>query len=209
MRLEGRGSAVFGATAVAGQGVRLDAVSGAFSRPLLSVACAVGGACRSYLPQKRRMLVDPAGAWGPWLVDLARGRLPVVGTAIGARRLADGAEVLQLSGPGDWLEEVEFAVGARVPRRAVFSRAGVPELEMELGEYTEVDGLPFPGYIALRPGHGAPGYRLEFRQVTLTDALPAAALRLEVPPGTAVKTLEGTDTWTTTELPLWLPAPAR
>ncbi|MDF1551628.1 MAG: hypothetical protein P1P84_01135 [Deferrisomatales bacterium] len=209
LRLEGRGSAVFGATAVVGQGLRLDAVSGAFSRPLLSVACTVGGACRIYLPEQRRVLVDPAGTWGPWLLDLTRGRLPVMGKAREARRLADGAEVLQLSGRGDWLEEVEFAAGAQVPRRAVFSRAGVAELEVELGEYMAVDGQPFPGAIAVQPGYGAPGYRLEFRQVTPTDTLPAAALRLEVPPGTAVETLEGTEPWTTTQLPLWLPAPHR
>lgn len=207
--LEGRGSAVFGATALAGNGVRLDVMSGAFSRPLLAVACATGGACRTYLPQRRRVLVDPDGAWGPWLVDLIRGRMPVVGAPSGARRLADGTEVLQLSGRGDWFEEVEFAAGARVPQRAVFSRAGVPELEVELGEYTVVEGQLFPGWIALRPGHGAPGYRLEFRQITPTDALPVAALRLEVPPGTAVETLEGTEPWTAKELPLWLPALAR
>jgi hypothetical protein len=200
---------VFGATAVAGQGVRLDAVSGAFSRPLLSVACAAGGECRVYLPQRRRMLVDPDGAWGPWLVDLVRGRVPVLGEPAGARRLADGTEVLQLSGNGEWLEEVEFAAGARVPRRAVFSREGVPELEVELGETIVVEGRPFPGIVALRPGHGAPGYRLEFRQVAPTDTLPAAALGLEVPAATAVEVLEGAEPWTAEELPLWLPAPAR
>lgn len=209
IRLESRGSAVFGATAVAGQGMRLDAVSGAFSRPLLSLACVAEGPCRGYLPQRRRMLVDPRGTWGPWLENLIRGRLPVFGEPAGARRLVDGTTVLQLSGSDSWLQEVEFSVGGGLPGRVVFSRAGVPELELKLGGYMEVAGHPFPGEISLRPGHGAPGYSLEFRQVTTAGALDPTALQIEAPPGTEVETLEGIDTWSAKELPLWLPAPDR
>jgi len=209
LRVEGRGSAVFGATAVAEQGVRIDAVSGAFSRPLLGLACLVGGACESYLPQRRELLVDPSGAWGPWLVDLLRGRLPVVGEPLRAWQLADGSVVLQLAGHGEWLTEVEFPAVGEMPRRAVYSRGSVVELEVVFGEPGRVEGWPFPGRIGLRSGQGDPEYRLEFQKVATVATLPEGALGLQTPPGTDVKTQEGTDTWSETQLPLWLPLPTR
>ena len=209
LRVAGRGSAVFGATAVAGQGLRLDAVSGPFARPVFSLGCLPDTGCRVYLPARATLYVEAANGWGEWLGALARGRVPVFGTASAAWRLDDGARVLQLAGDDGWLQEVEFAASDPRPRRAVYSRNARVEAELRFSGYTEIDGQPFPGKIALRGAAGDQDCTFEFRQVAAASGVQPAVFQLQVPPGTTVESLQGTGNWRVTGPARWLRATER
>lgn len=207
---EGKGSADFGARVRRGEGLRLDAVAGPFSTPVLSLACrsGAGGMCEVYLPTRRTAYREEWDAWGPWFETLLLGRVPRVGSPRQAWVFPDGRRVLVLEDAGGWRQEVAFAAGTDVPHRVSFSEGGEPRLELSYGQYAEVEGYPFPGRVAVRAEGEEGGYRLEFRRIVPDADLADGTLTLTLPPGTAVKGSEGLSQWNKAQFPLWrLPGP--
>jgi hypothetical protein len=207
---EGRGSADFGARAHRGEGLRLDAVAGPFSTPVLSLACrqGEGGACQVYLPTRRTAYREEWGAWGPWFETLLLGRVPRVGSPAEAWIYPDGRRVLVLEGIDGWRQEVAFAADTGLPHRVFLSQEGEPRLELAYGRYTDVDGHPFPGRVSVRAGGEEGGYQLEFQRIVPDASLADGTLTLTLPPGTAVKGSEGMSQWNQAPFPMWrLPRP--
>lgn len=210
LRAEGTGSADFGARAHRGEGLRLDAVAGPFSTPVLSLACreGQGGTCEVYLPTRRVVYREAWEAWGPWFETLLLGRVPRVGSPAEAWIYPDGRRVLVLVGIDGWRQEVGFAPDSGLPQRALLSQEGEPRLELAYGRYTDVDGHPFPGRVSVRAGGVEGGYELEFQRIVPDAFLADGTLTLTLPPGTAVRGSEGLSQWNQAPFPLWrLPRP--
>lgn len=203
LRVEGQGTADFGARVEAGVGLRLDAVAGPFATPVFALACRQGVECRAYVPSRRTVYVDPSGAWGEWLGAFLRGRVPRVGPASAAWTGPDGAPVLLLADAAGWDEEVVFAPDGRVPARLIFSRDGRAEMEVTYGAYREVGGRPFPARVTLRVEKPRTVCEFDFRRIEPDARGVGDALILAVPPGTAVEELGGSPTWNATGIPFW------
>ncbi|MDW7709123.1 MAG: hypothetical protein SCH98_01520 [Deferrisomatales bacterium] len=209
LRIDGLGTADFGARVRKGVGMRLDAVGGPFSTPVLSLACLAGpnGLCEVYLPTRRTAYRQEPGAGSVWLEALLRGRVHTIGTPQEAWNLSDGRRLLVILGDGGWRQEVFFLAGSDLPSRVVLIRDGESRLEMTFREFTEVGGHPFPTRVALRTPQDDGGYGFHFRRV-VADSDPAGdAFSLVLPPGTEVETLSGGAEDPRVRFPFWLPAP--
>ncbi len=209
LRVDGLGTADFGARVRRAVGLRLDAVGGPFSTPLLSMVCRAGatGNCQAYLPLRRTAYQQGWGEWGPWFETLLLGRVPRIGNPEEARLFSDGRRVLVLGGDGGWRQEVHFGAGSDVPHRVLLSCSGETRLEMALGQYTEVEGHPFPGRISVRTPQDAGSYGLEFRRVASDPDPPDDWLTLTLPPDTAWESADGPAAGSRAQFPFWLPGP--
>lgn len=209
LRGAGWGSADFGGRARAGVGVRLDAVAGPFSTPLLALACRRNEGCLLYLPSRGTLYGIGGEVSDQWFDALLRGRIPEVGPPAEARASADGRRVLVLAAPGQWRQEVEFGGERGLPRRSTWFQGGRLAAEVTYAEHFEVDGHPFPAAVGVRFAEGDANYRLEFHTVAADATWDQSAFSLAVPPGTAFETIQGMATWHETGIPLLVPKPGR
>ena len=77
LRLEGMGGADYGARVEPGRGVRLDVVTGALARLVLSATCNNESGCDFYLPELNTVYRE-ADPWATrWLAALVTGRVPM------------------------------------------------------------------------------------------------------------------------------------
>jgi len=207
LRASGRGSADFGGRVVEGEGLRLDAVAGPFSTPVLSLACRAGALCEAYVPSKRTVYRGRWDGWGSWFETVLLGRVPVTGTASGGWRREDGRLVLTLEGADGWLQEVEFDGAGGPAERVVWSRWGVPRVEAVWAGRGEAGPPGFPGSVEIRVADPPGEYELRFRRVETGAEVDDALLTLPVPPDTAVVVPDGLPGGEPAQLPLWIPVP--
>lgn len=204
-----RGTVDFGATSAEGIGVRLDALAGPFSTPVLALACRSGEACTAFLPGRRVAYSDDAGRWDGLLGPLLRGRVPSLdeSAAVGAWKTESGEQALVLEGRDGWREQIEFDSGERLPRAVYLSRKGETEARILYGDFGEpVGGKPFPSRVEVWLRETGKTYEIRFRRAEAADSgVDPNLFVLSLPSNTTVESLRGKTTWEETGIPIWPP----
>lgn len=208
LRVSGSPSADFGATVVAGLGLRFDAVAGPFSTPVFALACRTGIECRGFAPSRGRVYVDEGATWEPLLAEILRGRVPRLPDAVpsGSWNTLAGAPVLALANRKGWEERIDFSPEGDRPARVFLGRAGRrPDVEIRYGELgPPVGGHPFPRRVVLWIEDPGRAYEIVFRRVEpVPPGLDPGLFSLIVSPEIPEERVGGSDTWVNEDLPLW------
>lgn len=210
LKAEGQGTVDFGATAVENVGLRLDALAGPFSTPVLALACRTGVSCTAFVPGRQTAYVDDAGRWDGLLGPLLRGRVPRLDDWVieGAWTTASGGPALVLRGNGDWLEQVEFAPGGLLPRAVYLTRdGGPPQARIGYEEFGEpVGGNPFPRRVEVWLKETGKTYEIRFQRAEARESgVEESLFLLSLPQNTSFRSLRGKSTWEETGIPIWPP----
>lgn len=207
LRAKGRGRASFGASVAEGAGLRLDAVGGPFSTPMLAIACKSDQQCQVFLPSSRKMYLDLETNLDKWLGAVVRGRTPVLGKAARARTLPDGTRILTLVGETAWSQEIEFPPNAEAPSRTVYLKDGRPEVELLFSDLSTVGGRPFPMRVIINVREPRERYEIEIEKASQWTEVNEKIFTLAVPPGVSVERVRRDSNWKNQQLPLWIQPP--
>lgn len=210
LKVENGGSVEFGATTVENGGLRLDAVAGPFSSPVVALACRPGGVCLVFVPGRRKGYLDEAGLWSGFLGSVLRGRVPRLEGAVvvGAWDTDSGRPALVLRGDGGWEEQIEWDAAGTLPSVVHLSRQGAPpDARVGYGDFgARVDARSYPGRVEVWLRDAGQTYELRFRNVEVVGpGLDPGVFVLELPPGTLVESVGREATWKETGIPLWFP----
>jgi hypothetical protein len=191
LRLEGMGTADYGARVEPGLGVRLDVVTGVFAKLVLSSACREGQGCEFYLPELNALYRERDPRAADWLASLVSGRVPLVSGSGSGRTTAwedsQGRAALRIEGESGSWQLIVFNADATLPAVVHYGRRGRPaSLEITYGEFFQEGGRWFPGTVTLLGEDSTEGARFEAARVVVEQTPSGRSFALRIPAGVEI-----------------------
>lgn len=205
VRVKDAPSIGFGAKAVSGRAVRMDAMAFPAAKLVFSAACPPDGACEVYFPDDFVVYREKGLGFGGWLASIALGRVPLLGKATRAGFDPNGARVLRFSDDiGQWAEVV-FAPDGVLPARALYGEDGSgPLLELSYSDFRRAGEVAYPGVVTVGGSRNGDEFVLGIDRFESVPAVGDESFRLKPPQGVRIIETTGSGTWKRLGM-FWIP----